>query len=530
MKPKTLLILSAVTILLAAFVYFVERDLPSTDEKKDLETKVLAFDADDVTAVTLRADGREVRLERAASVSDDETDDADDAESAGGTGSFEEDEWRLAEPLRARADTASVESLLADLLALRSERALDEVNEDAAGLASPRAVVVLATDDGEVTLEVGADVPLSEDALVRVSGETGGTDAAGRVVQTGFGESLRDRVAQEAGDWRDPRLFFARRADVESLAWTGPDGTRAVLQRDGDGDNFLLTEPVTDRADRGRVGGLLSSLTSLEAERFVDGSGSEDEASFTPEARLEVTIAGSDEPWVLELADLDSDEPLARVTGTGEAVPGTGETVPGTGETESTSQTVRIAGGPVTDALGGPADRWRSTAWTHLQVFQIDEAVIDQAGEELLAIRRHEQDWLRTTGTAARVAENAEGEVAGDEVPYTAASNVLYPLAEAKAERLVSPPETAALDLSEPTLTVTLVTDDGEETLRLYGRIEEPRNEEQALFAARTDGRDVVLLLPAETVEELLDAVESLREAEPVPSDASLDVSGEPDP
>ena len=378
-------------------------------------------------------------------------------------------------------------------MALSLERTLEDVDSAAAGLDEPRAVVVVSTADGETTLEVGADVPLSEDALVRVAGDTGGTAAAGQVVQTGFGESLRDTVGQDAGAWRDKRLFFARRGDVQRMSWTGLDGSRAVLVRSGDGDNFYLQEPVQDRADQERVRGLLSTLTSLEAASFVTDESTA--ASFTPQARFEVTLDDQDAPWVLELADLESDQPLALVIDEGALV--------------------RLDSGPVVEAMAGPMDKWRSSAWTHQQSFQIDEAIFDQAGEELLAIRRNKSDWLRTTGDAARVSEDAEGEMSGDEVPYTAASNVLYPLTEAKAERLVADAaEVSGVDLSEPQLTVTLASDDGEETLKLYGRTED------GLFAARTDGRDVVLLLQAEKIDELLDAVQSLRDAEPVPPPA----------
>lgn len=508
MKPKTLIILAAVTALLGAFVYFVERDLPSTDERQELETKVLALETDDVTAITLKADGREVRLER---VEPEALDDVDAEGDESETSSLSEPEWRLTAPVEARADSQAVDSFLGSLMALNLERTLEDVDTTAAGLDEPRAVVMISTADGETTLEVGADVPLSQDALVRVAGETGGTAAANQVVQTGFGESMRETVGQDAGAWRDKRLFFARRNEVQQMSWTGPDGSRAVLTRSGNGDNFYLDEPVQDRADQERVRGLLSTLTSLEAASFVDDESVG--ASFAPQARFEVTIDGEDTPWLLELAELGAvevgaGEHLARVGG-------------------SNGTLVRLAAGPVTEALGGPSDKWRSSAWTHQQSFQIDEVILDQAGEELLAIRRNESDWLRTTGDAARVAEDAEGEMAGDEVPYTAASNVLYPLTEVKAERLVTDTaeldSEAGVDLSEPQLSITLASEDGEETLRLYGRTED------GLFAARTEGRDVVLLLPAEKIDELLGAVQSLRDAEPVPPPAldPIDLGGE---
>lgn len=506
MKPKTLIVVGTLTALLGGFVYFFERDLPSTDEKKELETKVLAFEADDVKSLTLRAGGGELRLEKVDATKED-ADGSDDPDETA------DPEWRVTLPIDARADAEAIKTFLGELVGLNIERTVgdaDEVDAATAGLEPPRAVVVIATADAEATLEVGADVPLSEDALVRVAGDTGapkGVSAAGKVVQTGFGEALREKVAKEAGDWRDKRLFFARRDDVQKLSWTGPEGEHAVLGRVGTGDDFYLEQPVQDRADRDKVRGLLTSLTSLQAASFVESDEAETEASFAPQARFEATLAGRNPPWTLELADLTSDRPLARVTD------------------ESGTQLVRLETGPVIDALSGPSDTWRSSAWTHQQVFQIDEAIFDQQDQELLAIRRHESDWLRSTGDAARVSEDADGEPAGEEVPYTAASNVLYPLAEAKAERLVSETEATDLgaDLSQPRLLVTLVSDDGEEALRLYGRTDE------GLFAAQTDGRDIVLLLPVEEIDGLLAAVQTLRDAQPVEATAEPAEAPEPE-
>ena len=55
MKPRTLLILLVAVLGLGAFIWFYERELPSSEERKDLEKKVVKVEKDDVTAITVEA-------------------------------------------------------------------------------------------------------------------------------------------------------------------------------------------------------------------------------------------------------------------------------------------------------------------------------------------------------------------------------------------------------------------------------------------------------------------------------------------
>ena len=54
MKPRTLLILLALSLAFFAFIYFFERELPSTAEREVQSKQVLPIDADDVTQSVFR--------------------------------------------------------------------------------------------------------------------------------------------------------------------------------------------------------------------------------------------------------------------------------------------------------------------------------------------------------------------------------------------------------------------------------------------------------------------------------------------
>ncbi|KAB2959384.1 MAG: hypothetical protein F9K16_12475, partial [Thermoanaerobaculia bacterium] len=65
MRPRTVAILAPVVAALAAFVVFVERDLPSTDARRERAGQLVRLEPDEVTRLAITWQGAEVRLESA---------------------------------------------------------------------------------------------------------------------------------------------------------------------------------------------------------------------------------------------------------------------------------------------------------------------------------------------------------------------------------------------------------------------------------------------------------------------------------
>lgn len=468
MSSRTLLILTIVVAILGAFIFFVERDLPSTDERTELEKKLLELVTDDVRTIEIvRGDDR-LRLERQAPPNhEDEKDDG-----KGDVFKGPEPEWRLTAPFDARADRAAIDSLLASLAGLEKKRTLDDYDPAGVGLDAPRGRVTLVTDTEETTIEIGLDLPTSSDMIVGVSGRA----EAYRVAA-----SIWDDLVQDPGAWRDKSLFPGDRLAIEAITLRAGEaaGTLPVVLRER-GEAFWIERPIEDLADPALTNALLGDLATLEAVRFVDDP-AELAADLNAEATIEIEVAGTSEPFLIELGAPEDTVPRDTAVGT------------------SGNRVARVDGQLVVlesvfaDALGRSPAAWRSRDWTTLQVFQIDRAVVtDAAGE--LEVRRVESDWLR-----------------GDEiVDFSTVSDALYAVAEAEAVEVLD--RTAARDrghaLSEPRLTLTFDTEDGaSETLRLY-----PIHDGHAV--AEREGRDAVLLFSAETVDVVVESLEALRDAE----------------
>ena len=466
MRPKTLLTLTATAALLGAFIFFFEKDMDSTDERKEAAKKVLRLETDEIVAATLRWEDETVRLVRETPTEPDES--SEDAKPAR--------QWRLEEPFQSRADGEAVESLLNQITALEKGRTLEDLSPADAGLDPPRAVLTLKRpEDRQTKIEIGAEVPASSQMLVRLDGQ-------GPIFQVG--KSLYEAVTKKPGDWRDRSLFHAERSDIRRLRYTAGETPILLAEQDG---SFVLEEPLNDRADTASVDSLLASLTRLEASAFVDDPLlSPDKLGLDPaRAVLDVDLDGG-QSFRLEFGD---------------RTPG------GQLYARADQQLVEIAP-DLASSLERPAEAWRSKSWTSLQVFAIDRFEVIEDGEDPLTVERAEADWLR-------------GE---ERIPYAAASDFLYALTEAQAEEILERPDALAAGhpLESPRFTIRLGGEETEEVLKLFPTIEDHA-------AATVDGRAVVLRLSGETAAGLESKLRALRDAEPLPEEPAEEGGSESD-
>lgn len=467
MNARTLLILTVVVAALGAFIFFVEKDTLSTDERKEQEKKVVALEKDDVTTLEIAWGEKKVRMERHDPPAPDDEDD----EEKGDIFAEPEPEWRLVEPLEARADRTEVESLVSTLTSLEKKRTVEDASRSDLGFDEPRGTVTLGTEDGETVIEIGPEVPASSDMLV-ASG-----DAVFQVAS-----SVWTDLTKEPGDWRDKELFTARRADIERV--TLGSESRVLLAKRG--DDFWLESPLTDLADDDLVGGLLADITGLQVESFVDEPETiPAELGLEPAAHvLEIVLAGREEAFRLELGNAtDAEEPGAEDAD---------DDGPKTLYARHDGQIVEVET-RLLDTFARAPDEWRSRDWTPLEVYRVESARFEDV-EGPLEVMREESDWKR----------------GNEKIAYSAVSDVLYAISDAKAKEVLSREEAAARGhaLSEPRLRVRLETEDETESLALYPTVD-------GLAAATREGRDVVLLLAAEDVEEVTSKLGELRQAEP---------------
>jgi len=471
MKPRTLLILLVVVLGLGAFIWFYERKLPSSEERTALEKKVLAVEKDEVTAVTIESGkGGTVRLEKIEppkpAKKEKDKKDEEAAETAA--------EWRMTRPFATRADTFAVDRLLDAVAGLEKTSTLENVNPKDVGLDEPRATLHLTTKKGEKVLALGAEVPPGGSLVAGLKGEKGAYVVS---------DTILTDVDKAPADWRDKQLFRGDREAIQRLTLTGgAGGGPVILVRRPAG--FWIEKPLADRADRDLVDGLLSDLTGLTAERFLEGSRPLAELGLAPPREtVEVAFRGVAPPVRIELG-----------------APVTGEAAP-EGQASGELTYARVGGTvcEVRTRLAESARRaaadWRALQLSAFAVHDVESATV-QDDRTNLRLTRSGTDWKR-----------------GDTlISYLPVSDLLFAVTGARASRLLTPQEAQAMQagLARPVLTFTLHTKDaGDETLLFY-----PPQKDGV--PARANGRESVLLLPAETFREIQEKLRDVRTAKAV--------------
>lgn len=466
MRPRTLLILLAVVLGLGAFIWFYERDLPSSAEREELGKRVLPVEKEEVTAVTLETSKGAVHMERqAAKKAEKAAEGEEEAEPAA--------EWRIVRPLQARADTFAIDRLLDSLNGLEKTRTVEDVQPAAVGLDKPRATIRLKTEGGEKVLKLGAEVPPGGSLIAGLGGE----DKTAYVVS----DSILAEVDREPGDWRDRRILQADGDAIERITLTGGPAGPVVLVRKQDG--FWIEKPVADRADKDMVDGLLSDLTGLTAERFIDANQPLGELGLAPPAQVvEIATKGGAPVRVALGAPLPVEaSPEGQATG------------------ELSYARVGEALFEVRTRLGESIQRtpaeWRAPQLSGYEVHDVETFTVkDDKGAVNLA--RAGTDWKRGETT----------------ISYLPVSDLLFAVVSTRADRVLAPQEARAMGLGggKPVLTFELKTQGkGTETVTLYAAVPEG-------VPARSSARRSVLLLPPGTLGDVQKKIKDVRDAKKV--------------
>jgi ABC-type uncharacterized transport system involved in gliding motility auxiliary subunit len=277
MSPRATAWLLAATLALGAFVYFYEiRGEPG--RRADAEARDRLFPdvaADAVEALRIQRPGEpETRAERG------------------------EGGWRLVAPTPFPADPASLSALVRALAEMRSQGRIDElVAPEVYGLGDDAILVSFTAGGRAHGLRIGREAPLGGDVYVGVveaGGDIGG-DAQAIHLTASVHTAAFDRGPDEL---RDRRLLDFEPDAVSRIAIEAP-GLAAVLERREDG--FEIVAPARLPADARAVGRLLSDLSQLRADSFVDEPSAEELRALAA-ARYAIELSGPEPGQRLRLA------------------------------------------------------------------------------------------------------------------------------------------------------------------------------------------------------------------------------------
>ncbi len=342
MKIRGLVGLALVVAALGAFVYWVERDWSTTDEREAEENKIILWEPTEVDGLEIQRGDERTLLSRILRSTDD-------VEPLVGTG-----EWSLQAPMEARADGAGVDALLAKLVALEKKRTLEDVGRRELGLDPPEWTITLSQGEETRVVEVGAEVPGSSNRILALGDQV-------FLVEGTFLEDLR----RAPGEWRSKALFPGSQADVNRIEVSSSEDTFTLEKRES---SWWIESPFKDFAAEDRVSQFLLALTGLQATDFVDES-----VDGEPVLRLEIGIASREEAFSLDwdLSRVEEGPVLVRL---GDQVARVDDTL---GE-----------------YLESSAEAWRSRSWIHTHSYEVESFRVESLGEAL-DLEKVDGAWMK---------------------------------------------------------------------------------------------------------------------------------------
>jgi hypothetical protein len=231
----------------------------------DLRDKaVLTLNRDDIGSLTVAAGPAALRFEKSAG------------------------DWRLVQPLNARADFSAVEGLVSRVstLQMKSIAAPQATDLGQYGLDKPVATVTVGSGSSQAVLAIGK--PAGEGAVYA-------RDASKPLVVT-IESALLDDLKKGPGEYRQKDLFEARAYNANRLDVVRNGVTTTFEKVKGKGkdgqeqDVWKQTAPAAKDVDGTEVDNLISTLTQTRAAAFIDGAG----PATAEKPELTVTIKFND--------------------------------------------------------------------------------------------------------------------------------------------------------------------------------------------------------------------------------------------
>jgi len=240
MKWKTTLVLFVIAAGVFAYLFFVERNRPGTEEATRQAQNVVNFSRDQVNGVVIQNGDDTIDIRR------------------------RDDKWRLEIPIKDQADGSVVNNLLLDLENWQKDAAISAKEMEADknkladyGLANPKLRVKLIGPDTPPEIFFGKDAALEGKMYVRF-GNSKETFLAS--------QSVKKAIDKKPEDFRDRKLTDLIMAQVVRVVLKTSAGEMELQKK---GDHWDILKPLHTRADDQKVSDLIAQVTTARIQQFV---------------------------------------------------------------------------------------------------------------------------------------------------------------------------------------------------------------------------------------------------------------------
>lgn len=240
MNWRYTLILAILVLAGSAYFRFFEMKRPSTEEARQQAQNVVNFDRSKIDGIVIKNGDQQIEIRR------------------------RENKWRLETPIKDQADGTLVENLLSDLETWQKEGTIpakaveaDKNKLTEYGLNNPKLKLKLLGQGRPPEIWFGKDAALEGRIYVRLQNSKETLLAK---------QSVRKDIDKKPEEFRDRKLTDITTAQVHRITLKTPAGEMELEKK---GDHWDIVKPLRARADDGKVGDLISQITSARIQQFV---------------------------------------------------------------------------------------------------------------------------------------------------------------------------------------------------------------------------------------------------------------------
>ncbi|EDY20373.1 hypothetical protein CfE428DRAFT_2297 [Chthoniobacter flavus Ellin428] len=288
MKLKNTLILVIVAAAIFAFIHFFESKQPTTQESTASAGRVVQFDRDKITGITIKNTDTKIDLHK------------------------KDGAWFLDAPIKDHADSMAINQLFTTAEALKSEEAIPTDKGDGKdmlkefGLANSETRLTFTGGDKPVEILIGKDAAVEGKVYARVEGSK-----TAHIISN----DLKNQISKKVDEFRDHKLTNVVTTQVDKFLLKTSTGEIELDKKD---QHWSLDKPFKARANDQKAGDLVSEIANAQVESFVtDTANLATYGLQEPRGTVTLTTEGSKEPVVVQIGkavEKEKDKIYAKVS------------------------------------------------------------------------------------------------------------------------------------------------------------------------------------------------------------------------
>lgn len=408
MKLKNTLILVIVAAAIFAFIHFFESKAPTTQESKESAGRVVQFDRDKITGITIKSTDTKIDLRKKDGV------------------------WVIDAPIQDRADPMAINQLFTTAEALKSEESIPtEKQSDGKdmlkefGLNTSETRLTFTGGDKPVEILIGKDAAVEGKVYARLE-----SSKTAHIISN----DLKNQISKKVDDFRDHKLTDVVATQVEKVQFKTAAGEIELNKKD---QHWSLDKPFKARGNDQKVGDIISQTANAQVDSFVtDTTNLAAYGLAEPRGTVTLTSEGSKEPVVVQLGkalEKEKDKIYAKV---------------------STRNAVLVVPKTLETLLDTKPNDVRDRNLVRFSPDIVDRINIESPGKEKIVLARKGESWVRKAD-GKDVAINA-----------VAATRLLTELQNMQVNKFVADVATdlPKYGLDQPQVTITLSSYSSENT------------------------------------------------------------------